>query len=120
MVYFLELLFVLLFVSIHGFLLLHFHITSLLCFVTIVVVFVVVVIVVIVIIIIIIAIAATVLCVCERDRTCVTMCTVCCGVFCFVEYTDCSFPFLPGSIIDVDVFSSSFARSNAVWIASHR
>ena len=31
------------------------------------------------------------------------MCTVCCGVFCFVEYTGCSLPFLPGSISDVDV-----------------
>ena len=107
MVYFLELLFVLLFVSIHGFLLLHFHITSFLCFVTIAVVFIFVVvivfIVIVIIIIIIITIATTVLCVCVCVRTCVRMCTVCCGVFCFVEYTGCSFPFLPGSTIDVDV-----------------
>jgi len=66
MVYFLELLHVLLFVSIH------FHITSFLCFVTIVVFVVVIIIVVVVvavivimiIIIVIIVIAATVLCVC--------------------------------------------------------
>jgi len=102
MVYFLELLCVLLFVSIHSFPLLHFHITSFLCFFTFGVVFVVIIIVVVVIIIVIvvvIVIAATVLCVCVRAR--VRMCTVCCGLFCSVEYTGCSFPCLPGLIVDV-------------------
>ena len=108
MVYFLELLYVLLIVSIYGFPLLHFHITSFLCFVIIVVViFVIVIVVIIIIIIVVIVIAAIVLCacVCEwvSERARVRKCTVHCGVFCFVEYTGCSFPCFPALIIDVVV-----------------
>jgi hypothetical protein len=68
-VYFLEFLCVLVFVvSIHGFSLLHFHVTSFLCVVTIVVV---------VVTVIVIVIITVVLC--------VSMCVVRCGSFCFVD-----------------------------------